>query len=434
MSKIATDTVPDLASPLARDLGSFDMTVASNRSTAVEESPYGGRAVIKQEARITTAQRVAVPRDMAALMQKLAILCASFGDRFVYSWEVNDNANRRKQVIEGGTIQLANAIVSIYGNCAVECDIEDTKDHWVFKAYFMDYEAGVTVSRLFQQRKKSTMGGRYEADRALDMQFQIGQSKAIRNVVLNALGYLRDYAVEQSKQAVVRKFNSPENRDKAWAFIDMVIAEHGIDIKQLEAVRGRKAKNFTVQDLARTYTEVMAIHDGMADPADIFPSQEDAAAMEAGDGEAADTTQPRKPRGGGKKEEKNVAGNADQSGAAGGSVSPARGSGGSGGAGDAGGSGSSQGGKAANGSAGENGAAESGAGNEGSGSRAGGEAGRGKTSSGGREPAPEVDDDAGHDAGASRGPGDGGEDRDGDADGADQDAEGAGDDAGLFQE
>lgn len=321
MSRTDQNSLPALAEPIARDFGGLDLLSAPEPAQG-DAVPYGGRSLMTMDNRIITAQRVAVKRDLKAVIYELNVLCQSFGDRFLYGWDVK-NRDGTKSRVEGGTIQLANSLVSVYGNCSVDCDITETETHWRFKAFFVDYEKGTSSSRLFQQRKKSSMGGRYEDDRALDMVFQSGQSKAIRNVVLNALGTLRDYAVEQSRNAAVRKFNDPENRKKAWAFIDQVLEENGIDLKQVEAQRGRRASRFLVADLARTYAEMVAINDGMADPAEVYPSIEEAEQTEVVGDEEADATKPktettRKPRATKPKEEKNGSrpdqGNGDVSG------------------------------------------------------------------------------------------------------------------------
>lgn len=284
MSKIPEDKVVDLVAPLERDFGGMDLMTPQPDTSDGDMVPYGGRTLMTMNQQVITAQRVAVRRHLPSIIQELNVLCQTFGDRFMYGWDVGKGSNKSR--VEGGTIQLANALVQSYGNCSVHVEIDQNDTHWIFKAFFIDYEKGTSVSRLFQQRKKSGMGGNYEADRALDMVFQVGQSKAIRNVVLNALGTLRDYCVEQSRNAIVRKFQDPENRKRAWEFIDQTLAENGIDLRQVEALRGRRAGKFTVPDLARTYSEMVAIRDGMINAEEVYPSKAEADDTEI-DGEDA---------------------------------------------------------------------------------------------------------------------------------------------------
>lgn len=268
---------PQLAEPLDRDLG----TLASLGMPDAAPLPSEGQMLIVTQGREVTARKVAVPRSLARIRQELAVYCAAFGDTYVYSWDVKNRREGTRQTIEGGTIKLANDLVQLYGNCATDCDVTEASTHWTFKAFFIDYERGTTTARLFQQRKGQDIGSKYDAERARDMVFQIGQSKAQRNVVLNALSSLANYAIEQAKKNLLDKFGDEENAKKAHEFIDRVAAEKGIDLKRVEAVAGRTRDKWTVRDLAKVYMEMRGIFEGLASPDDIYPTSEDAAEVMA---------------------------------------------------------------------------------------------------------------------------------------------------------
>lgn len=239
--------------------------------------PVGGNTMITSTRGVVTAQRVAVPRNEPMILQKIKANCAAFGTTYVYSWEVNDRRNNRKVTVEGGTIKLANMLARVYGNCHVGVDVENTPTHTIFTAIFTDLETGYTLERPFQQRRNQDIGRGYEAERAADMVFQIGASKAIRNVVLNALPDLASYAVEESKKALVGWLGNEANRAKALAFVDGVMAEHGIDIKQVEAVVGRVQSQWTIQNLAKVLMEMRGIADGLTIASEVYPTPEAAA-------------------------------------------------------------------------------------------------------------------------------------------------------------
>lgn len=271
-----SSSMPELMEPIRRDVSGFEqlpMQQAGNDAV-----PLGGQSMIVAGPREITAKKVAVARDMRRILNELRVYCNSFGDTYVYSWEVNDRRNNRRVTIEGGTIKLANDLVQLYGNCSVDLDVQETKTHWIFKAFFIDYERGTCVSRLFQQRKGQDTGMK-DADRQSDMVFQIGQSKAIRNVVLNALASLANRAVEDSKAGLIERFQAEEGRQRALNFVEKVRAHYNVDITRMEAVAGRKAKDWTARDLAQIWTQCRAIVDGMASAADVFPSLEDAGAL-----------------------------------------------------------------------------------------------------------------------------------------------------------
>lgn len=242
-----------------------------------EMIPAGSNMNITTTRGIVTAQRVAVPRNEAMILQKIKTNCAAFGTTYVYSWEVNDRRNNRKTTVEGGTIKLANMLARVYGNCHVGVEVQNTPTHTIFTAIFTDLETGYALERPFQQRRNQDIGRGYDADRAADMVFQIGVSKAIRNVVLNALPDLAAYAVEESKKALVGWLANDANKAKALTFIEGVMTEHGIDIKQVEAVVGRVQAQWTVQNLARVLMEMRGISDGLTVASEVYPTPEAAA-------------------------------------------------------------------------------------------------------------------------------------------------------------
>lgn len=266
-----TDTRPPLlAEPLSRNMDGFGPAMMQ------AEAPVSqGQLLVMAQGREITARKVAVPRDVRTILQKIKVGAAAFGDTFYYAWEVNDRANSRKVRVEGGTITLANFLMQIFGNCCVDCDVHETPTHWVLKAWFIDYENGTSLSRLFQQRKNQNTGMK-DADRQADIVFQIGQSKAERNVILNALGPFVDFAIEESKRGMVERFKDEENRIKAHAFIDRVMEENKISEIRVTAVVGRRREDWTVPDLARVYAEMRGIKEGFTNAAEVYPDDETA--------------------------------------------------------------------------------------------------------------------------------------------------------------
>lgn len=266
--------MPELMDPIRPDASGFSQM--PTRYGGDDAVPLGGAPMIVAGPREITAKKVAVARDVAHIMQQLRVYCAQFGDNYVYSWQVNNRAKNRKDTIEGGTIKLANDLLQLYGNCSADVDVTETKTHLIFKAFFIDYERGTCVSRLFQQRKQQNTG-MADADRQADIVFQIGQSKAIRNVVLNALASFANRAIEWSKDSLVKRFGSDDGmREKAEDFIDKVAERFDIDMVRIEAIVGRRRREWTVRDLAAVYTACRGIWDGLTSVADAFPTAEDA--------------------------------------------------------------------------------------------------------------------------------------------------------------
>jgi len=222
--------------------------------------------------RVVGAQKVAVKRNEPEILQRLAMLAARAGDDWYYRWPVKNRKTGKTEWIEGPSIKLANDLSRLYGNCEVETRVIDLGDSWLIYARFTDYETGYSLTRPFQQRKSQrTFGERASAediDRSRDIAFQIGCSKAIRNVVTNALQTFSDYAFEEAKNSLIDKIGRdlPKWRDKT---IEKLAAK--IDVKRAEALLGRAASEWLAPDVAQVIAMMKAVSDGMASIDESFP-------------------------------------------------------------------------------------------------------------------------------------------------------------------
>jgi pyruvate/2-oxoglutarate dehydrogenase complex dihydrolipoamide acyltransferase (E2) component len=241
-------------------------------------TPGQGEMLVHSFGSVVTAQKVAVARDHAKILQKLKMLCAMAGDKYVYSWPTQDRENKRETMVEGPTIKLANDLAREFGNCVVDIRAFDQSDHILFYARFTDLETGYSMTRPFQQRKSQSIGMR-DRRRAADLVFQIGASKAIRNVIVNALSTYSDFMVDEAKKGMLDWIES--HGPKANQYIDNMMAEFQIAQKRIEAVIGRKRADWNVRDIARVLAELHGLEDGFMGPDDLYPSAEKAAEIEA---------------------------------------------------------------------------------------------------------------------------------------------------------
>lgn len=240
---------------------------------ALAPPPHAGEVVLEFQHAIVTAQKVAVARDENRIMARLKALCARSGDKYYYSWEANDRRNQRKSTVEGPTIGLANDLAREYGNNVVDIRAIDTGDGWMFYARFTDLETGFSMTRPFQQRKDQDTG-MSDGGRAMDIVFQIGASKAIRNVIVNSLSTYKDFMMEEAKKALVDWVD--QHPEKAAKWIADTAAAHSIDMRQIEAVIGRIHAQWTVRDIARVMAELRGIDEGLTVADEVYPSLEDA--------------------------------------------------------------------------------------------------------------------------------------------------------------
>lgn len=228
-----------------------------------------GPALDEAMANIITAQRVAVKRDIRSILTNIKSLAAGAGQQFYYSWSVNDRANNRQSLVEGLGIKGAMAVATCYGNCRVDAVIaQETQSHVTFAARFVDFETGFTLTRLFQQRKNQNTGMK-DKDRAADLVFQIGQSKAIRNVIIQALPTYCEEAKEAAKSALIGRI--ADNPDGARNHILGRLEDLGIETNRVERVVGRIVAKWSAQHMARIWAELTAIQDGLADADDLYP-------------------------------------------------------------------------------------------------------------------------------------------------------------------
>jgi len=214
------------------------------------------------------ALSVAVKRDVATIYVNIKKTAAAAGDEFFYRWPVK-NKDGSTDWIEGPSVKLTNAIARIYGNCSLKVRALDQTTHWMIQAQFIDLETGYVLERPFQQRKGQNIGGKMDKDRALDIVFQIGVSKATRNVVSNALAEFVDYAFNEAKGAIVKRVSGDLE-----GYRNRVIArlgEHKVELSRVERQIGRPVKQWLAPDIARLIAEIQSINDGMADADEMWP-------------------------------------------------------------------------------------------------------------------------------------------------------------------
>jgi len=276
---------PELLEPLRSDpaermagMGGLPAALP-DRTGGLTVNTYGG---------ILTSHKIVQPRDVSSVMKRLQVHANTFGDDYVYSWPVHDRKNKRTEIIEGPTIKLAMDLVREYGNCRIGQRVEDVGSHWIIYAQFLDLETGFGLERPFQQRKSQGTGMK-DADRQADIVFQIGVSKATRNVIVNALRGFADYMIDEAKTGLLKKFESDDAKQKAHGFIDRVMERHNIAELRVTAVLGRARDKWTIRDLARVYMEMKGIHEGLTVVDEIYPTLEDARIVEREKSEKKDS-------------------------------------------------------------------------------------------------------------------------------------------------
>lgn len=178
-------------------------------SGALQSLKEQGMAV-KQEVGAGGIQTMSVikPRSLAGqggVIQRIEIEAALMEESVFYSWEVTDkNSPTGKSIIQGLSIDGAMMIARNWGNCAVDAlDITETPTSYLMPARFLDMETNFTATRIFISRKDRDTGGRYGDGRKQEIQFAIGQSKAMRNVIKACVPeYIVERAIKAAQQNI----------------------------------------------------------------------------------------------------------------------------------------------------------------------------------------------------------------------------------------
>jgi hypothetical protein len=251
-----------------------DMTERTSLLAAFAKSPerQGENALVAMSPaspveRVVGAQKVAVYRDDTRVLEKIRTTASAAGSDWYYRFPVKSKGGT--DYIEGPSIKLANDVARIYGNCEVDTRVTDLGDSWLIYARFTDYESGFTMTRPFQQRK-GQRGMRGEGDRMLDINLQIGASKAIRNVIVNSLQSIADFAMEEARNSLIDKIG--KNLDNYRKRATERLKEMQIEMSRVESVIGRPVKSWTASDVAKVIAMIQSINDGMATSDDLFPA------------------------------------------------------------------------------------------------------------------------------------------------------------------
>ena len=261
-----------------------------NKSTDITERPaidgdllekvqYGSPAEMVadgatvQQMRTThaTALSVQQPRALKQVQNNLMIEAGMAGELFYYGW-----GNGKDKII-GPSVKMALALARCWGNCAVTMQpMQDAGDSWVMTATFVDLETGFTVDRQFRQSKQSIVYGKHDAERKDDIRFQIGQSKAQRNVILNALpDWLVAAALQEARRgvldAIVKKIDS-SSLDVVVADALKALAKEGVPEDRVLAKFDVAAVTaLTADHLVTIVADIKALQEGRDLPTTVYP-------------------------------------------------------------------------------------------------------------------------------------------------------------------
>lgn len=211
------------------------------------------------------------PRETKTVEAKAIEESNLLGDSAFYAWGAG------KDRIEGPAWPLTKSLMRVYGNCSLDMEpVQDLADSWVFTARAVDHETGYSISRQFRQSKKWQVFGKFDEARKDDIRFQIGQSKALRNVALAFLPeWLVDRCMDAAKggvKAKIEKAIAEYGQDKVVVRMIQRLGAIGVSEARLLSCMGRKAlAALTLEDLVIVSGGIAAVEKGSDSAAEVFP-------------------------------------------------------------------------------------------------------------------------------------------------------------------
>lgn len=233
--------------------------------------PKAAMAVTQGEAR---AVMTIVPRDLLQVVEKAQKEARFAKGRWYYSWTI-----RRKdgapEVVRGPSIRLMLALARLWRNIDVKISVEEEgPDYWVLKAVATDLEQCFSVEALFRQSKNVPGTINMGHDRALDIAFQIGQSKCVRNALAKIIP---DWLTQKAMAYAMQAAQEEAAQDKAVAdiLLDLLseFKEVGVTQQDIERRLGKSISRITPQELTDLQGILTALREGQTTVYNEFPPE-----------------------------------------------------------------------------------------------------------------------------------------------------------------
>ncbi len=246
---------------------------ANQAFNTAAEAIQQGHTIRALQTNYATAVAVQKPRNLKEVMKRCIEEAEIAGDLFYYRWETSSTDQKtgkvKKSIIEGPSVNLALTAVRNFGNSVVQqCPVQETRDSWIFTAAFIDLETGFTIERQFRMAKDYTVYGKMDKYRKDDIKFQIGQSKAIRNVVNNAMpAGIISKMIEAAKNSARKVIE--ERLEKAGGDIQKVIDpmlkkfdKYGVTSEMIERKLGIDMTKWDIDELTMLAGDLTALASG----------------------------------------------------------------------------------------------------------------------------------------------------------------------------
>jgi hypothetical protein len=219
------------------------------------------------------AMQVLKPRDMEAIEKNILRQAALMGEKAAYGWGAG------KGRVEGISIRMAMIMFNAFGNMTVVAEpVQETSEAWIFTHDLVDLQTGASAPRQWREGKRSRVDGNLDPDRKDAIRFNRGQSKNIRNVIVNRMPYwLTQKVIEEAKHGArdrLQKYIDKNGLAAAQTYAIEQLKRYGVTEAQvLEKMGKAEVKGLDLDDLVMLKSDLVAIEGGEEYASTLFPSQ-----------------------------------------------------------------------------------------------------------------------------------------------------------------
>jgi hypothetical protein len=170
-------------------------------------------------------------------------------------------------------------MLNAFGNMTIVAEpVQETPEAWIFTHYIVDLQTGASAPRQWREGKRSRVDGNLDAERKDAIRFNRGQSKNIRNVIVNRMPYwLTQKVIEEAKQGArdkLQKYIDKNGLAAAQTYAIEQLRRYGVTEAQvLEKMGKAEVKGLDIDDLVMLKSDLVAIEGGEEHASILFPSQ-----------------------------------------------------------------------------------------------------------------------------------------------------------------
>jgi hypothetical protein len=239
-----------------------------------------GKAIQQIQTNYTTAVSVLKPRNLSEVINRCIAEAELSGELFYYQWPAKTKG-KVSGTIEGPSVQLALAAIRNYGNMVCQQrPVQETRNCYIFTSAIVDLETGFTLERQFRMDKGFTVYGKMDEFRKADIRFQIGQSKAIRNVVTNAVPATIIDKMMKAAKGSVRKAIEEKLRKAGGDFLAVAnnmlqaFEKVGVTTAMIEKSLNLTLDKWDVETLTLLAGDLKALVNGNETADTLYPAEE----------------------------------------------------------------------------------------------------------------------------------------------------------------